>query len=162
MLTAVIRADGSASALAATFSVLIPAVADGFLGHAVVVEMSASAETERLADVTGASFLHCPGGDCWHAAASVARGDWLLLLDAGDVPQANWIQAVDRHLLMAADRAALLPLRGAVPALRERVAVSFAPRQLRAGLVAPKAAALTGRLASAPLRLSVARERATG
>ena len=57
MLTAVIRADGYASALAATFSVLIPAVADGFLGHAVVVDAAGDAEIERLADATGASYL---------------------------------------------------------------------------------------------------------
>lgn len=159
MLTAVIRSDGSASALAATFSVLIPAVADGFLGHAVVVDAGGSTEAERLADVTGASYLRAGGAECWNPAAAMARGDWLLLLDAGDVPLSNWIQAVDRHLLVAPDSAALMPLRGMARSLRERAEVSFGPRRLRAGLIAPKEAVLAGRLAAPPRRLGVRRER---
>jgi hypothetical protein len=162
MLTAVIRADGSASALAATFSVLIPAVADGFLGHAVVVDTSGSAETERLADVTGASYLRASGAECWGPAAAIARGDWLVLLNAGDVPLPNWTQTVDRHLMTAPDSAALMPLRGMAGSLRERAAISFGPRRLRAGLVLPKGAVLAGRLAAAPRRLGIRRERATG
>ena len=47
MLTAVIRSDGSQQALAATLAVLIPAVAEGFLGHAVLVDTVGSPETER-------------------------------------------------------------------------------------------------------------------
>ena len=45
MLTAVIRADGSPRALAATLAVLIPAVAEGFLGHAVIVDTVGASDT---------------------------------------------------------------------------------------------------------------------
>lgn len=160
MLTAVIRADGSTNALAATFSVLIPAVADGFLGHAVVVDSAGDSDVERLADATGASYLRAGGAEGWHLGAAQARGDWLILLDAGDTPQGHWVQAVDRHLMLAPEMPGLIPLRGVAGSLRERAAISFGPRRLRAGLVLPKSAVLAGRLGSAPRRLAVRRERA--
>jgi hypothetical protein len=160
MLTAVIRADGSANALAATFSVLIPAVADGFLGHAVIVDAGSHAEIEHLADATGASYLRAGGAEGWHLGAAQARGDWLILLDAGDVPQPHWAQAVDRHLMVAPETPGLIALRGVAGSLRERAAISFGARRLRAGLVLPKSTVLAGRLDAAPRRLAVRRERA--
>jgi hypothetical protein len=162
MLTAVIRADGPASALAATFSVLIPAVAEGFLGHAVVVDAAGHAEIERLADATGASYLRAGGAEGWHLGAAEARGDWLILLDSGDMPQPQWAQAVERHLMLGPDIPALIPLRGVAGSLRERAAISFGARRLRAGLVLPKSLVMAGRLDAAPRRLAVRRERAGG
>jgi len=159
MLTAVIRADGSINALAATFSVLIPAVADGFLGHAVVVDAAGDSAVERLADAMGASYLHADGAEGWRLGAGLARGDWLVLLDAGDAPQPHWTQIVDRHLLMQPGMAALIPLRGIAGSLRERIATGLRARRLRAGLVLPKGAVLAGTLEAAPRRLSVSRER---
>ncbi|MCU4179038.1 glycosyltransferase family 2 protein [Bosea sp. BH3] len=160
MLTAVIRADDSARALAATLSILIPAVAEGFLGHAVIVDAAGAPEIESIADTTGASYLHASPAEAWRQGAAAARGEWLLLLDAGDVPQAHWAQVVERHLLIAPERPALLPLRSAAGSLRERAAISFGARRLRAGLVVPKAAVLAGRLGRPPQRLSVRRDRA--
>lgn len=162
MLTAVIRADGSPNALAATFAVLISAVADGFLGHAVVVDAAADSDTERLADATGASYLRSTGAEGWRLGAAEARGDWLLLLDAGDAPQHHWTQAVERHLLLSPDLPGLIPLRGVAGSLRERAAISFGPCRLRAGLVASKGSVLGGRLGRSPRRLPVLRERAVG
>ncbi|BCB20806.1 hypothetical protein [Bosea sp. ANAM02] len=160
MLTAVIRSDGSQQALAATLAVLIPAVAEGFLGHAVLVDTVGAPETERAADATGARYLRAEQEKAWQEAAAQARGDRLVLFDAGDVPQAHWVQAVERHLLVSAARPAVIPLRSAVAALRERVGFSFGGRGLAAGLVIPKAMALAGRLDGAPVRLPVLRERA--
>lgn len=159
MLTAVIRADGSPQALAATLAVLIPAVAEGFLGHAVIVDAAGSADIERIADGTGAHYLR-GGVEAWQRGAAEARGDWILLLDAGDVPQPHWVQAVERHLLLAPNRPALIPVEGAAASLRERAAVAFGGRRLRAGLVVPKSAAQSGHLARAPKRLAVRREKA--
>ena len=148
MLTAVIRSDGSQQALAATLAVLIPAVAEGFLGHAVIV------------DTTGARDLRADKTSAWRNGAAGARGDRLVLFEAGDVPQAHWVQAVERHLLLAAGKPALIPSRGVAASLRERVAFSMGGRALGAGLVMPKAMALVGRLDRAPVRLPVQRERA--
>ena len=160
MLTAVIRADGSPRALAATLSVLIPAVAEGFLGHAVIVDTVGAPDFERVADTTGASYLRIGQAEAWPGGAAAARGDRLVLFEAGDVPQAHWVQAVERHLLVTPDVPALIPLHAACAALRERMAMSFARRRLRSGLVLPKAMALEGHLDQAPQRLAVRRERA--
>ncbi|MFN3673793.1 MAG: hypothetical protein ACK4VM_17955, partial [Bosea sp. (in: a-proteobacteria)] len=73
MLTAIIRADASASALAATLSVLIPAVADGFLGHAVVVAAGGDREIETIADATGADYLVAGDSEAWRLGANQAR-----------------------------------------------------------------------------------------
>ncbi|WP_420103646.1 glycosyltransferase family 2 protein [Bosea sp. (in: a-proteobacteria)] len=160
MLTAVIRAPGQPQALAATFAVLIPAVADGFFGHAVVVDPVGSPQIERLADATGASYLRAASGEGWNLGAQQARGDNLLLLDAGDVPQPNWVQVLERHLLLHPLTPAILPATGVAAALRERAGISFGGRRLRAGLLAPKAMVLAGRLGRAPVLLPVRRERA--
>ncbi len=159
MLTAVIRSDGSQQALAATLAVLIPAVAEGFLGHAVLVDTVGSPETERAADATGARYLRANREQAWQESAAHARGDRLVLFEAGDVPQAHWVQAVERHLLVAADKPALIPSRGIAAALRERVGFSIGSRRLGAGLIMPRAMAAAGRLDRAPVRLPVLRER---
>ncbi|WP_293813274.1 hypothetical protein [uncultured Bosea sp.] len=160
MLTAVIRSDGSQQALAATLAVLIPAVAEGFLGHAVLVDTVGASETERAADATGARYLRASREQAWQEGAAQARGDRLVLFESGDVPQAHWVQAVERHLLVAAGEPALIASRGVVASLRERIAFSIGGRPLGAGLVMPRTMALAGRLDRAPVRLPVLRERA--
>ncbi|MDU0340781.1 glycosyltransferase family A protein [Bosea rubneri] len=159
MLTAVIRANGRTEALAATLSVLIPAVAGGTIGHAVVIGAGEDSETERLADVTGASYVAARNGASWALGIERARGDWVLLLEAGDLPEPHWAESVERHLMTAATTPALMPLRG-IAALREWGAVSLRSRGVRAGLIAPKKQLLSGRLPASPRRLSVRRERA--
>lgn len=159
MLTAVIRANGRAEALAATLSVLIPAVADGVIGHAVVIGTEEDGETERLADATGASYVAARNGASWSLGVEQARGDWVFLLEAGDLPEPHWVAGVERHLLLAAALPALMPLRG-LAALREWGAVSLRSRRVRAGLIAPKKQLLSGRLPASPRRLAVRRERA--
>lgn len=161
MLTAVIRADGRPGALAATFSVLIPAVAEGVLGHAVVIDPASSPEIARIADETGAAYVASATEAAWQAAAGEARGEWLVLLDAGDLPEPHWTQGVERHLLLAASRPALMPLSGA-GALVERGSLLLFPHRLRAGLIAPRQQILSGHLAIRPRRLMVRRERAGG
>lgn len=160
MLAAVIRSTGDAPALAATFSVLIPAVVAGSLGHAVVVEATRSDDCERVAELTGATYLTAAPEALWPAAGQAARGQWILLLSAGEVPQGDWLGVIERHLMVAPDRPALLPLEG--PAgLRERVALALGARQLRPGLIAPARMVAAGRLETAPVRLPTSR-RAVG
>lgn len=160
MITAVIRANRNVEALAATLSVLIPAVAQGVIGHAVVIDEADDAAIERLADETGASYVRAKRGEAWSSGVAQARGDWVILLEAGDLPEPQWTPSIERHLVMAATRPALMPLRGMAAALREWGAVSLRSRRVRAGLLAPKTQILSGRLARAPRRLAVRRERA--
>jgi hypothetical protein len=164
MITAVIRANRDAEALAATLSVLIPAVAKGVIGHAVVIDDGDDVAIARLADETGASYVKAEklakNGEAWSCGVAQARGDWVILLEAGDLPEPQWTPSIERHLLTAATRPALMPLRGMAAALREWGAVSLRSRGVRAGLLAPKKQILSGRLTRAPRRLAVRRERA--
>lgn len=162
MLTAVIRANGDAEALAATFAVLIPAVAGGVIGHAVVIDEGGDATVARLADETGASYVAAKNGEAWTRGVAEARGDWVLLLEAGDLPEPQWAPSIERHLMTAAATPALMPLRGMAAALREWGAISLRSRGVRAGLIAPKTQILSGRLARSPRRLTVRRRRAEG
>jgi CTP:molybdopterin cytidylyltransferase MocA len=160
MLAAIIRSQGSSDALAATVSALIPAVAEGFLGHAVIVEAQRSAAIEKLVDATGAALVLAPLAQSWQAGARAARGDWLLLLDAGDMPKLDWARYVERHLIASGGRAALMPCDGLWAALAERGAFVLRPRALRPGLLASSREVGTGQLDAAPRRLVVGRERA--
>jgi hypothetical protein len=162
MLTAVIRANGDAEALAATFAVLIPAVAGGIIGHAVVIDESGDATVARLADETGASYVTAGNGEAWSRGVAEARGDWVMLLEAGDLPEPQWAPSIERHLMTAATVPALMPLRGMAAALREWGAISLRSRGVRAGLIAPKTQILSGRLAHSPRRLTVRRRRSEG
>lgn len=160
MITAVIRANRDVEALAATLSVLIPAVAGGVVGHAVVIDEADDAAVARLADETGASYVRATNGEAWSRGVAEARGDWVILLEAGDMPDQQWTPNIERHLLTAAATPALMPLRGVAAALCEWGAISLRSRAVRAGLLAPKAQILSGRLARAPRRLAVRRRRA--
>jgi hypothetical protein len=151
MLAAVIRATGSASALGATFATLIPGVTHGLLGHAVVLDPAGASEIERLAEAVGAGFV---AGDDWLDGIGAARGEWLMLLDAGDLPGINWPAAVERHLQVAPTRASLLPREGWAASLAERFG-----RGLRPGLVLPRDMARAGRVAGRVRRLQAIRER---
>lgn len=160
MLTALIHANSTPAALAVTLSSLVPAVAEGLLSHAVVIMPVADAAAERIADAMGATIIVAAAGH-WQAGATAARGDWVLLLDAGETPGHGWISAIERHLLAQASerpRPALLPKAGVVPALRERFAAMFGSSGLRAGLVAARALVAAGASGGAPVRLSIKRE----
>lgn len=159
MLTAIIRSNGPCEPLAATLTVLIAAVSEGFVGHAVVVAPRQDSEIEMLVDATGASFVSAPAGTAWSEGAKAARGDWLLLLEAGDMPDPQWTRVVERHLLVSAQRPALMPKAGTVAGLKERAARLLRPRALAAGLITTRREAEAGLLSAPPLRLRVTRQR---
>lgn len=162
MLAAIIRSHSSSDGLAATLSALIPAVAAGFLGHAVIVGTKPDTAIEKLADATGAALVIAPLAESWQAGARAARGDWLLLLDAGDLPDFDWTRNVERHLLVASQRPALMPVSGFIPALAERTMRLLRPRVLAAGLVTMRREAEAGVLSAGPLRLRVTRQTMQG
>lgn len=157
MLSAIIRSPGPPEPLAATLAVLIAAVTEGFVGHAVVVAPPGTTDVAALADATGADLVFAADCEAWALGAAAARGDWVLLLDAGDIPDIHWVRSVERHLLLSGQMPALLPRGGMVDALVERVARLAGPRTLAAGIVATRAQASAGVLAATPARLSATR-----
>lgn len=159
MLTAIIRSNGRYEPLAATLAALIAAVSEGIVGHAVVVAPADDADKAKLAEETGADFVVASPSDCWSAGAVAARGQWLLLLDAGDIPDEDWARRAERHLLLASRRPALLPLAGLATGLRERLAGLVAPRAVGAGLITRRDAVIAGRLPASARRLRTRRRR---
>jgi hypothetical protein len=99
MITVLIRAEKSVEALAATFAALVPGVAEGLVADAVVISTRNSPELAAVADAVGAGhFLAQRGKDPWFGASATARRNWLLCLQAGDVPMEGWIGAIERFV----------------------------------------------------------------
>jgi len=157
MLTALIHSRTTPGALAATLSGLVPAVAEGLVSHAVVALPTPDPAAERIADAMGATLI-LVARDPWREAAQIARGAWVLLLDAGEVPDPGWIAAIERHFMAQrtdTGQAAVLPLPGWA-GLKEGGLWLLAPAKARAGLVAPRAMVAEG-ACGRPRRLAICR-----
>ena len=100
MITALIRVRHGPEALAATVEALVPAVAAGLIGDAVILVAREDATVAKVADAVGASLVVAADGS-WELGAQAARRDWLLCLDDGDIPQEGWIRILDRFVSLA-------------------------------------------------------------
>lgn len=87
--------------LADTLSVLVSGVAGGLVGDAIIVVPREVAAVAAVAEATGAVLVVIAGGNPYAAGAAVARRDWILCLEAGDVPAEGWIRTLDRFVGMA-------------------------------------------------------------
>jgi hypothetical protein len=157
MFAAIIRSGPDVMKLATTLSVLVEGAAAGLIGHAVIIAPAGRAmpEIERLADATGAELVTGKGDEAqdWRAAALIARGDWLLLMQAGEMPGQNWVQALERHAMTSQGRAGLMPRMG----WRGVLDRFLPPSRPGAGLVLPKPLLLAGE-ALRPQMMGVRRE----
>jgi hypothetical protein len=80
----------------------VPAVVVGLMGDAVVIARAPDPALVAIAETAGASLaIACPGADLWREGGSLARREWLLCLQSGDVPADGWMRAVDRFLVTA-------------------------------------------------------------
>lgn len=84
--------------LADTLSALVEGVAAGLVADAVIVSAQAFSGLEIIADGSGAALVVSGSENPWRAAARAARRDWLLCLEAGDLPREGWIRSVDRFV----------------------------------------------------------------
>jgi hypothetical protein len=157
MFAAIIRSGPDVMKLATTLSVLVEGAAAGLIGHAVVITPGGGErpEIERLADATGAELIRSAGDEAqdWRAAALIARGEWLLLMRAGEMPGQHWVQALERHAMTAGGRAGLMPRLGWQGVL-DRLLPASRPG---AGFVLPKPLLLAG-TSLRPQMLGVKRE----
>ena len=138
MITALIRADGRIEPLAATLAALVPAVAEGLVADAVVIAAThGSRRSAAVAEAVGAAHVvFAVDGEAWAAGAALARREWLLCLEAGDVPAAGWIRALERFVAFAGEpRIGRLsgPCGGSMPPRSSRPSSARAAR--RRGLV---------------------------
>ncbi|MCJ2037273.1 hypothetical protein [Methylobacterium sp. J-068] len=109
--------------LADTLGSLVAGVAAGLVGDAVIIVPSQSPAIETVAEATGAKVvLRARGASSWSAGAKAARRDWVLCLEAGDVPAEGWIRLLDRFIGTARPEVALARLRRPHTGLPARLA----------------------------------------
>jgi hypothetical protein len=102
MITALIRVEHGVEALAVTLSALVSAVAEGLVADAVVLTPTEDPGIARVANALGAGLaVLTVGDDPWVRGARLAKRDWVLCLDAGDVPSPGWIRAVEHFLALS-------------------------------------------------------------
>ncbi|HEX2554041.1 MAG TPA: hypothetical protein VHL98_10080 [Microvirga sp.] len=164
MITALVRAAHGTDALAATLSALVSAVAEGLVGDAVVLAAPDDADAMRIADAVGAQFVALESGqDPWRRGAGYARREWVLCLDAGDVPSEGWIRAVERFIAASPPERRLgrFPRRGhtLAEALRLRWRAAAAGGRVQAGDVVRRAVLLDGGRVTRPARIAASIER---
>jgi hypothetical protein len=122
VITALVHARHGPEALTATLAALVPGVAEGLVGDAVVLAAEAG-WAAPIAEAAGADVvLLASGQDPWRAGAGRARRPWLLCLEDGDVPAEGWIGALSRHLARPDPPPARLRRSGAPGLLRDLAA----------------------------------------
>ena len=123
--------------LADTLGVLVSGVAGGLVGDAVIVAGRPSEAVAAVAEATGATLVVHVGGDPYAAGAAAARRDWILCLEAGDVPAEGWIRTLDRFVGTARSESALgrlhRPASGWRGRLVDRIETLTGARRARAG-----------------------------
>ena len=93
MFSIIIATHDSERALVPTLAALVPGATAGIVREVIVADGGSRDKTEEVADIAGCRFLvsTVPVGARLKAAADEARGDWLMFLRAGAVPDATWI-----------------------------------------------------------------------
>lgn len=114
MVTALVFVPpGRLEALGRTLAALIPGVTTGAVADAVVIAATKDAGVEAVAEYAGATLvLIADGADPWVAGGKLARRDVVLCLEAGDVLEGEWRQALDRFAATASGRVGRLRRRG--------------------------------------------------
>jgi hypothetical protein len=164
MITALVQAGHGTDALAVTLSALVSAVAEGLVGDAVVLSRDDDADARRIADALGARFVRLEGSeDPWRRGAALAKRDWILCLDAGDVPAEGWIRAVERFIAVSPPdrRHGRLPRRPGTwtEAVSLRWRALVAGGAVRSGDVVRRGALLDGGRPARPVRIAASVER---
>jgi hypothetical protein len=136
MLTVLIEAGTDEAALARTLNSLIAAAVEGLVREVIVLSDPGDKAARAMAEQSGGDWR---AADDLLAAVAAARGTWLLLLEAGTVPEAGWMEPVSLHMEHGAG-----PARFARSPLTPRPLLQRlfrAERLLALGLLLPKSEA---------------------
>ncbi|WP_243372476.1 hypothetical protein [Microvirga solisilvae] len=158
MITVLVRVTHGPEALAATLSALVPAVAAGLVGDAVILAREQDEVLAKVADAAGASLVVAENVS-WRDGVEVARREWLLCLDDGDIPQEGWIRVLDRFVGLAQPEQGLARFRrhgAGMSGLMRRV---FLRSRIHAGDLVHRRVLLNEVKARTPVRLSARIER---
>ncbi len=96
MISVIIPTFNAEASLVHCLASLVPAVVDGLVQEAIVVDGGSSDATLTLADAAGTRFLRAERGRGRQldAGARAARGNWLLFLHADTVLEPGWEKEV--------------------------------------------------------------------
>ncbi|KLK91244.1 hypothetical protein AA309_21495 [Microvirga vignae] len=158
MITALVRVTHGPEALAATLSALVPAVAAGLVGDAVILSARQDEMLAKVADAAGASLIVAEEAS-WKDGAHAARREWLLCLDDGDIPQEGWIRVLDRFVTRGSPERGLARFRRHGSGFVSLVRRIFARSKIHAGDLVHRRVLLDEVKTRAPVRLSATIER---
>ena len=158
MITVLIRVTHGPEALAATLSALVPAVAVGLVGDAVILADRQDDTLAKVADAVGATLVVAERGS-WTEGARVARRDWLLCLDDGDIPQEGWIRVLDRFVALSRPEQGLARMRRRRAGLLSAFTNLIAGSRVRGGDLVHRQVLMSEVRARTPVRLSAIIER---
>ncbi len=92
MLSVIIPTFNAEARLVHTLASLVPAVVDGLVQEAIIVDGGSTDATLAIVEAAGARFMRAERGRGSQliTGASVARGDWFLFLHADTVLEPGW------------------------------------------------------------------------
>jgi hypothetical protein len=100
MLSVVIATNESERALVPTLAALVPGATAGLVREVIIADPGSRDATAEVADIAGCRMLvsAAPLAERLAQAVEIARGPWLLFLEAGAVPQAGWVEETNRFI----------------------------------------------------------------
>lgn len=125
MLSVLIAVEDEEEGLARTLASLVPAVAEGVLRDAVILDTGDRQAVAAIADAAGCRHLHGPLAETLPRAAADLHGPWIMMLAPGVVLEHDWFREV-------ADFAE----RGEAGGQASRLCACFAYASARYGLAA--------------------------
>jgi rSAM/selenodomain-associated transferase 2 len=100
MISVIIPTLNAERTLAHCLAALVPAVVEGIVQEAIVVDGGSTDETGAIAEAAGTHLLAAPAGRGrqLEAGAAKARGDWLLFLHADTVLDPGWAEEAQNFI----------------------------------------------------------------
>src|SRR5512135_1618753 len=100
MISVVIPSFNAEATLGQTLAALVPAVVDGVVQEAIIVDGGSTDETAAIAEAAGTRLIRSQRGRGaqLQAGADAARGDWLLFLHADTVLEPGWAEEAESFM----------------------------------------------------------------
>jgi cellulose synthase/poly-beta-1,6-N-acetylglucosamine synthase-like glycosyltransferase len=106
MISVVIATLNDERTLGDTLGALVAAAVDALVREVIVVDGGSTDHTLEIADDAGARILKGAGPEGIAQGMALAKGDWLLVLDAKAPPPSGWENAILDHVREHPDNAA--------------------------------------------------------
>lgn len=97
MLTVMMECRDQEPELAQTLAVLVAGAVEGLVSDVIVLDHGSSDGSSRVADAAGCRFY-----TIWDLkdVVAAARGEWLLLIEAGARPLSGWVDEIGEYMAL--------------------------------------------------------------